>query len=446
METKKILILGAGRSSYYLINYLLENAQKESWQITVVDKTLQLASEKTGKHPCSIAKEADILIQEQRYQLVLTSDLVISMLPPDLHHLVARDCVCLGKHLFTASYVSPDIQKLNSAATQQNLLFLNEIGLDPGLDHLSAMKVIDKIKSENGKLLSFRSFCGGLIAPESNDNPWGYKFTWNPRNVILAGQGTAKYKLYGKYKYVPYNRIFSNPEIIKVDGAGEYEAYPNRDSLGYRNIYGIEDIDTLLRGTLRSPGFCSSWNIFVKLGLTDDSYQIDMDGKMSYREFVESLLPVGTEPNSLIEKICELACISAESLEMKNFLWTGILSEEIIPFNNASPAFILQNLLESKWKMKPGDKDRVVLKHEFIFLDKNGKQKQLSSSLVVNGENSHLTAMAKTVGLPLAIAVKLFLQGKIKLSGVRIPVLRAIYEPVLKELEGLGIVFYEKEG
>lgn len=445
MNIKKILILGAGRSSFYLINYLLENADKENWLVTVVDKTIQLANEKTNNHPCSTALGVDILKPEQRYHLVSDSDIVISLLPPDLHFLVATDCLELKKHLFTASYISPEIQRLNEPVEKNNLLFMNEIGLDPGIDHISAIKIIHKIKAKNGKLISFKSYCGGLIAPECNDNPWNYKFTWNPRNVILAGQGTAKYLLNGKYKYVPYNRIFTNSEIVEVEGAGTYEAYPNRDSIGYRKIYGIEDISTMLRGTLRSPDFCNSWDIFIKLGLTDDSYQIENSKNMSYKELIESLLP-HSQGKTLSEKICSVANVAADSTAYKNFLWTGIASDEKIPLEKASPAMILQNLLESKWKMNPNDKDMVVMHHEFSYINSNGNQKHISSSLVVKGENSQLTAMAKTVGLPLAITVKLFLQGKISLRGVRIPVYKEIYLPVLNELEKNGIIFSETEG
>jgi saccharopine dehydrogenase (NADP+, L-glutamate forming) len=360
-----------------------------------------------------------------------------------MHFPVAKDCVALKKHLVTASYVSPEIMSLNDDAIANDVLLLNEIGLDPGIDHLSAMKVIHKIQHDGGKLISFKSFCGGLVAPESNDNPWGYKFSWNPRNVILAGQSTAQFLIDGAYKYLPYHRLFGSAEIIEVAGYGKFDAYANRDSLSYRKSYGIEDIKTMIRGTLRQHLYCEAWQVFVSLGITDDSFQMIIPEDYTYADFISSFLP-GNE-NDLILRLCEFTHKSVNDNIVQMILWTGLLSNEKIGLQKASPAMILQQLLERKWFLAPHDRDMIVMQHLFELVDAKKENKKISSTLVVLGENSERTAMAKTVGLPLAMAVRRLIKGEIKLRGVQIPVMAEIYEPILKELEEYGIVFEEKE-
>jgi len=317
---------------------------------------------------------------------------------------------------------------------------LNECGLDPGIDHMSAMEVIDRVHEEGGKISSFKSYTGGLVAPESNDNPWGYKFSWNPRNVILAGQGTACYIDGGNYKYVPYNRLFSHVDKIAVDGIGTLDGYPNRDSLSYRKIYRLENIQTMLRGTLRQDGFCKAWNVFVQLGLTDDSYKIEESSKHSYASLIEAFLPKGKGNQSLRKRLADFASLSEEDEAIKLVEWTGILEQKTIEMRKASPAEILQSLLEKKWILKKEDKDMIVMQHDFEY-EKGHKKFRLKSSLVVKGDDSVYTAMAKTVGLPAAIATRLILSGKIQSRGVQIPVGKEIYFPVLQELEKSGIKF-----
>jgi saccharopine dehydrogenase (NADP+, L-glutamate forming) len=331
--------------------------------------------------------------------------------------------------------------ELHEEAKKAGIILMNEIGLDPGIDHASAMKVIDKIQEEGGELLSFKSYCGGLVAPESNDNPWGYKFSWNPRNVILAGQGTAKYIENGKYKYIPYNRLFTQTETITVENSGTYEAYANRDSLSYRKVYGIENIPTMLRGTLRMPGYCKAWNVFVKLGLTDDIYKIEKSETLTYKELVMAFLPENTV--DVIKGIKKLMGNEIDEEALSNIIWTGILSDNKIKLLNASPAQILQHLLEEKWKLKANDKDLIVMQHQFQYKTKAGEIKNTHSSLVVKGNDHIYTAMAKTVGLPLAITAKLILQDKTKSKGVLVPTVKEIYEPLLEELASLGISFLE---
>jgi saccharopine dehydrogenase (NADP+, L-glutamate forming) len=440
---KKVLLIGAGKSSGYLIDYLLSYAVAENYELTVADLNMESALLKTKGLPNSKAIVLDINNAADRLEHIQAADIVISMLPAFMHFPVAQDCVNLKKHLVTASYISPEIMSLNESALTNNVLLLNEIGLDPGIDHLSAMKVIHDIQKNGGQLTSFKSFCGGLVAPESNNNPWGYKFSWNPRNVILAGQSTAQFMLNGKYKYLPYHRLFASSEVIEVEGYGKFDAYANRDSLSYRKIYGIENISTMIRGTLRQHLYCEAWHVFVMLGLTDDSIQIELPENFTYADFISSFIP-GTG-NDLILRLCEFTGRSENDKIIQMILWTGILSDNMIGLKKASPAVILQQLLEKKWLLEPLDKDMIVMQHLFEYLDAHKITKSCKSTLVVIGENSERTAMAKTVGLPLAMAVRRLIKGEIKLRGVQIPVMAEIYEPILKELTAYGITFEEKE-
>jgi saccharopine dehydrogenase (NADP+, L-glutamate forming) len=439
---KKVLLIGAGKSSGYLIDYLLEHAVAEHYELTVADLNMEAALLKTKNSANSKAIILDISNEEQRIKHIQEADIVISMLPAFMHFPVAQDCVNLKKHLVTASYVSPEIMTLNESALKNDVLLLNEIGLDPGIDHMSAMKVIHEIQQHGGKLTSFKSFCGGLVAPESNDNPWGYKFSWNPRNVILAGQSTAQFMIDGKFKYLPYQRLFASSEVIEVEGYGKFDAYANRDSLSYRKVYGIEDISTMIRGTLRQHLYCEAWHVFVSLGLTDDSIQIDIPKDFTYGDFMASFLP--GSGNDLLKRLCTFTGKSTSDQIIKMIQWTGLLGNEKIDLIKASPAMILQNLLEQKWKLASTDKDMIVMQHLFEYIDHKGLQQSSSSTLVVIGENSEKTAMAKTVGLPLAMAVRRLIKGEIKLRGVQIPVRSEIYEPILNELATYGIIFEER--
>jgi saccharopine dehydrogenase-like NADP-dependent oxidoreductase len=439
----KILIIGAGRSSSSLIDYFLSNAKTYAWHITIADANKNAVESKISNYKeVASAVEFDVNNVTLREALIKQADFVISMLPAFMHGDVARDCVRLGKHIATASYVSQDMKDLDAEAKQKNLLLLNECGLDPGIDHASAMKVIHEIQDKGGKITSFKSFCGGLVAPESNDNPWGYKFSWNPRNVILAGQGTAQFIEDDKLKFIPYNRIYTQIETIEVDGYGKFDAYANRDSIGYKEPYGLGDAKTMLRGTLRFPGYCKAWNVFVKLGLTDDTYKIKNANTITYTDLLESFLPKGTA--TVKEKLVAFmgADIDAEVISKLEFL--ELFSNRKITMTEGSPAELLQNLLEEKWLLKAGDKDMIVMQHQFEYI-LNGAHKKLNSSLVVIGDDEVHTAMAKTVGLPLAISIKNFLTGKFKLYGVQIPTVKEIYEPMLTELESLNIIFTEKE-
>ncbi len=440
---KNILVIGAGRSTVSLIGYLLENAAANNWQVTVADMSLDLAKSKTMGYPQAKAIQLDIDNKEQRMQEIQKADFVISMLPAFMHLPVIKDCVAAGKHVATASYVSPEMQALDAEAKKKSILLLNECGLDPGIDHASAMKVIDEVQGKGGEIVSFKSYCGGLVAPESNDNPWGYKFSWNPRNVIVAGQATAQYLENGEIKYIPYNRIFTQTDAIEVEGI-KYDAYANRDSLSYIHPYKLDTAKTILRGTLRQTGYCKAWNVFVKLGLTDDTFVIKDTNTKTYTQLLQSFLPnkAGSVKQNLIDFIgteADAACIAMIE-------WLGFFDNVKIELAQGTPAQLLQHLLEKKWLLKPNDKDLVVMQHQFEIDNSKNKTlpKKIISSLVVTGTDQHHTAMAKTVGLPLAIAVKNFLTGKFRLTGVQIPIHKEIYEPLLQELEQHGISFKEE--
>jgi len=439
-----ILIIGAGRSATALIDYVLDQANKYNWFVTVADADPKQADRKVNNHPNGRAAWLDVIKTNDRRDLIGRADVVVSLLPAHLHLEVAHDCIKLKKHLITASYVSQEMYRLGDEARNRQLIFMGEMGLDPGIDHMSAMQKVDEIKGRGGEIQAFRSYTGGLIAPESDDNPWHYKFTWNPRNVILAGQGTAQYLENGKFKYIPYNRLFNEYRIVDIPGLGEYEVYANRDSLLYRDVYGLEGIPNILRGTLRYRGFCDAWNALVKIGLTDGSYPILDSGKLSYHELMEAYVSPDTVGNSVKERIANLIGETPGSPVMKKLEWLGLFRKKRINLQNATPALILERLLMDKWKLKPGDRDLIVMHHEFEY-ELEGERRLNYSTLAMKGENEINTAMAKLVGLPMGIFVKLVMQGKITAKGVHIPVMKEVYAPVLKELSDYGVVFEERE-
>jgi saccharopine dehydrogenase-like NADP-dependent oxidoreductase len=363
------------------------------------------------------------------------------MLPARFHPMVAEACLDAGRSMLTASYVSPEVRRLDYQARQKGLLLFNELGVDPGIDHMSAMRVINAIRAKGGKLTGFRSFTGGLIAPESDNNPWNYKFTWNPRNVVLAGQGTSMFMRDGLYKYVPYHQLYRTTEVTTVLDLGEFEVYPNRDSLQYREVYSLPDIRTMIRGTMRRPGYCEAWNVFVQLGMTDDSYTMDYAGHQTWKEFTESFLPAGS--GSVQERLAGYLNLPAKGIIMDKLAWLGLFDDEAVGLHNATPAQILQRKLEQKWALDPNDKDMIVMQHIFDY-QVNGKKFQHKSSLIVIGKDQRQTAMAMTVGTPVAIATRLVLNGSIRAVGVQIPTSPEFYLPILNELEEYGIRFVEE--
>ena len=442
---RHILVIGAGRSATNLIQYLAQHAQAEELEITVADLSLEVANKNINGMPKTRGIAFDVNDAAQRSSLISSHDLVISMLPAYMHLEVAKDCLAHGKDMVTASYISPDMLALDQEVRNKNLVFMNECGLDPGIDHMSAMKVIDSIREQGGEMLLFESFTGGLIAPESDTNLWHYKFTWNPRNVVLAGQGgAAEFIQEGTYKYIPYHRLFRRTEFLDIEGYGRFEAYANRNSLKYRSIYGLEDILTLYRGTIRHVGFSKAWNMFVQLGMTDDSYRIPNSEHLTYKEFVNLFLPY-SPTDSVALKLRHNLKIDQDDLMWGKLEELDLFNtEKTIGIKNASPAMALQKILMDKWTLEPEDKDMIVMYHKFGYV-LDGVKQQIDSHMVLIGEDQTNTAMAKTVGLPVAIAALKILNGVIKNPGVQLPITKEVYTPILKELEDYGVVFKENQ-
>ncbi|WP_301922899.1 saccharopine dehydrogenase family protein [Ferruginibacter sp.] len=422
---KTILLLGAGKSATVLINYLLKETAENKWKFIIADANKEQILLKTNNSRFAEAVQLDITNDRKREKIIQRAHVVISMMPPALHFLVAKDCVEYRKHLLTASYLDTNIKSLRDEITQRKLLFLCEAGLDPGIDHMSAMKIIDAIKTKGGTVTSFKSHCGGLVAPESDNNPWHYKISWNPRNVVLAGNAGAKYKLNNTIQHKSYEELFKNCSCVHIDGIGKLAVYPNRDSLSYIPLYKLNNVETFIRTTIRYPSFCEGWNAIVKADLGNATIEINTD-KLSFVKWSAAIIPFINDDNQTMLQ------------------WLGLFEETMVSVAAKTSADILQFLLETKLAMQPTDKDMIVMLHEIDYT-LAGKTTKIESSLIVKGEDSLQTAMAKTVGLPLGIAAKLILNGQLKLTGLHIPIIKEIYDPILKELEINGIRFTEKE-
>ena len=421
---KTILLFGAGKSATVLIHYLVKESAENQWKFIIADANKEQILSKTGSAAHVEAVEINIHDDEKRAALIQQAHVVISMMPPDLHFLVAKDCVEYRKHLLTASYLDPKIKTLQDEINDRKLLFLCEMGLDPGIDHMSAMKLIDSIKAKGGNINSFKSHCGGLVAPESDDNPWHYKISWNPRNVVLAGKAGAEYKEDAVIVKRSYAQLFEGVNVLEVNELGQLAYYPNRDSLSYIPLYKLSGAHTFIRTTLRYPAFMEGWNLLLQAGLTNDTDAINPAG-LSYSEWSEPIKALLTDKNKDM------------------FAFLGLFDDQVVPATANSSADILQSLLENKLKMLPQDHDMIVMLHELEY-ELEGKTNKLQSTLIVKGENSLDTAMAKTVGLPLGITAKLLLEDKLTLRGLHIPIVKDIYLPVLAELEKLGVCFSEE--
>jgi saccharopine dehydrogenase (NADP+, L-glutamate forming) len=421
---KSIVLFGAGKSATCLIDYLIRICKEKNWLLTIADADAESLRRKLISSPFVHAVQIHVENSEERNALIKNADLVISLLPPSLHILIARDCVFNQKNLLTASYVDDEIGKLSAAVTERKLLFLCEMGLDPGIDHMSAMQIIHRIQKAGGIIDSFLSHTGGLVAPENDDNPWHYKISWNPANVVKAGSSGAIYKEDDKIIKLDYRKLFEHTGVAEIKPMGKFAWYPNRDSLTYIPVYGLESAHSFIRTTLRHPDYCFGWKNLVKSGLTDDAKTIPSTIR-TISEWSQPLLTFVDDSNRyLYEQL-------------------GLFEMEPLPVGSLTSAKILQTLLEKKWKMKESDKDMILMLHEFEYR-LNKTKYSLRSSLIVKGENSLRTAMAKTVGLPLGIAAKLILENRMPVSGLHIPIIPEIYEPVMEELALEGIRFQEE--
>lgn len=429
---KHIVLFGAGKSATVLIDYLRDTATEKNWRVTIVDRELTHWQSIFEGHP--LVKPVQLSIEQatERKALIERADVVISLLPASLHYLVALDCLVLSKHLFTASYIDERIREMAAEIKQKGILFLCEMGLDPGIDHMSAMQLVHRIKAEGGQITAFLSHCGGLVAPESDNNPWHYKISWNPGNVVAAGKAGAVYRKQGVETSKNYAELFRDCNEVSVEGIGKLAYYPNRDSLSYLPVYGMEATHTFIRTTLRHPDFCRGWQRVIELGLTDTNKEINTDGltvaaflQMHFQQRNISL----DEPGSLMRIL---------------FDFLGLADETHINKGKLSIAQTLQHILEQKWKLESHDRDMVVMQHEIAYTLKT-QNIICKSALVVKGMNQLHTAMAKTVGLPLGIAARLLLEGMIQETGLHIPIIPGIYEPVLEKLAENGIRFRESK-
>jgi saccharopine dehydrogenase-like NADP-dependent oxidoreductase len=443
---KQVLLIGAGLSTQKLVPYLKSLVISDGIRLRVVDKDSNVAGERMGElsEGCSIGT-LDITDEHALSNEIAKADITISMVPAHMHMSVAKSCLDHNSHLITASYLTKEMEALHAKALNKGLVFLNECGLDPGIDHMSAMQLIERIRLQGGRIKLFESFTGGLLSPDSEgQNPWRYKFTWNPRNVVLAGQGGAvKFLQEGKYKYIPPHMVFRRTEFMNVEGYGRFEGLANRDSLKYKEAYGLTQIETLYRGTLRRPGYARAWDCFVRLGMTDDSYIIKGLKSMSFRDFTNLFLAYN--PSDSVElKLKYYLSIPQDSEIFAKLEWVGLFSGQKFEFDEATPAQCLEYILRQVWTMLPQDKDLIVMYHK-IGWEQNGKLFMVESSMGVEGENAKSTAMAGTVGLPLGIATKIVLQGNAP-KGVQRPMTKEWFDPILEELaRDFGVKFVEKE-
>lgn len=441
-----ILLLGAGRSATALIGYLADLHQQHGWPVTVADASEDLAIHKTVQYPGIIAAALDVNNAEAAQALIKDHQLVISLLPPPMHPMVASWCLQHQKHLITASYLSEAMSAFDQAAKDAGVLFLNECGLDPGIDHLSAMKVIDELKAEGATITRFASYCGGLIAPESDNNPWNYKITWNPMNVVLAGQGgITKFLDQGQLKYMPYAQLFGQATAVSVKGLGLFDAYPNRDSVGYVRTYGLEGIQTFIRGTLRRQGYCTAWQALVTLGYTDNTYTWPLTETTTWAEVTASFVPKAGLGTDLRQTTAQYLGLPADDIVLDKLAWLGLFEDTPVRLLADTPAKLLLARIEAKWVLAPYDKDLVVMQHQFDYTKADGSRHTRHADLAFVGQTQEMTAMAMGVGYPIGIAAKLIGLGQLKQTGVQIPLSPDYYEPILAELMALGITFDEYE-
>ena len=443
-DARNILLFGAGKSATVLISHLLERSALCKWTLTVVDADLSLAQSKISAHPNAFALSFNIYNNEERIKVINSADIVISMLPPSLHFIVAQDCVAFGKNLLTASYMDEKIKTLQPAINQRQLLFICEMGLDPGIDHMSAMQMIDNIKGNGGHIKSFKSHCGGLVAPGSDDNPWHYKITWNPANIVNAGKTGAMYKEKGHIIKIDYPDVFDQHSRIIIPGLGQYACYPNRDSLSYMSLYELENTSTFIRTTLRHPDFCTGWKYIIKAGLTreDAVVPVKHSTTQTIAQWFLHCLKTYTECESFTDFFTKYIPDEEKQLVQQLFNYLGLFSNEMIQDSLPTQASVLQHLLETRLKLGSQDKDMIVMLHEIDY-ETEGKEYSSKSSMVIQGKDHLVTAMAKTVGLPLAIAAELILENRISLKGLHIPVIKELYEPVLSKLKDNKIYFRE---
>ena len=438
MNNTKVLILGAGLVARPLVRYLLD---QPNFKVEVASRTVSKAIKLIDNHPQGEAKELNLKDEESLKEEIAEVDIVISMVPYAFHPKVAKYCVDYSKHMVTTSYVSQAMKDLDEAAKEAGVLLLNEVGLDPGIDHMEAMRIIHEVKKMGGEILSFTSYCGGLPAPEANTNPFGYKFSWSPIGVLLAGKNPARYLKDGKEVVIPAEDLFANYTIINIEGLDDFEGYPNRDSLPYIQLYGIQSTETMLRGTLRNRGWCQTMKKIVDLGLLDVG--VKEWEEFTFKDFLRYLMK-DPEEKDIKKALSAYLNIEKDSEIIKRFEWLSLLSDDPLLLKKGSPLDIFGAKMLEKLQYEEGERDMIILQHQFIASYPDGKKEKITSALIDYGIPRGDTSMARTVGLPAAIATKLIAEEKIQITGVHIPVLPKIYQPILQDLKGMGISFKEK--
>ncbi len=442
---KKVLILGAGQSSPFLISYMLDQAEKYNWFVTVADYNYDAACEKVNNHSKGQAVQFDVNDEKLRNRLIKKADVVLNLLAPPYQYLIAIDCLHHSKPVISASYENERVGDLNKDAQRKGILILNEMGLDPGIDHMSAMALIQKIRDNGGYVTSFVSYGSGVPAPDVKSNPFDYCITWNARNVVMAGESGAIYMEEGRIKMLPYNQLFQRTWSVDVDGVGTFEAYPNRDSMVYQELFKLSKVNTMVRGTLRYPGWSETWLQIVRLGLPNEHLKIPGLSEMTYRQYTQMFLPLNANGGKLEARIANFLKISPTGVIMEKLKWLGLFDDIVIGGNVKTSLDVMQNILNDKMPLPQGKRDMVMLIHqlEAEFPEQN-KRENYVSTLIDYGEPDGMTAIAKTVGAPAGIAAKLILTGELPLTGTHIPTHPAIYTKVLAELEELNLKFVEK--
>ncbi len=441
---KTILILGAGKSTPVLITYLLQNAERENWKLIVADQDEGLARERLNGHPRGTAERLDIRDTEKRVRLLKSSDVVINMLTRPFQHMIALECLHLNTHVLTASYEDPKVGQLHQEAIDRNVLILNEMGLDPGIDHMSGMAMVERVRNKGGMVTGFRSYGGGLPAPEMRPNPLNYVITWNPRNVLMAGEDGAIFKEDNRTYVLPFHEIFRRTWPVQIPGIGRMEAYPNRDSLAYIGILGLDHVHTMIRGTLRYPGWSETWYHLVRLGLTNEILRIPNLKDITYGEMVGMFLPNHSK-DELEQEVAEYLDVNPTGEIMDKLRWLGLFSDDKIGFDARTISDVMLHLIQDKLAMPKDGRDMVILMHEIeaTYPDEKNRVEMLRSLMIDYGKPNGPTAIAHSVGLPVAITARLLLRGELNITGCRIPTRKEIYEPVLRELAKEGIGFTE---
>jgi len=446
LTMKQILVLGAGQSSAYLISHLLGVASARRWFVTVGDVDFELARERVADHPHGKAIHFDVTDETPRSAQIEAADVVINMLPPAFQDLVSWDCVNHGRHMLSVSYRDQAVRDLAQDARRKGVLLLCELGLDPGIDHMSATALISKVRSRGGTIRGFRSYGSGIPANDQEQNPLRYVITWNPRNVVMSGYDGAQYMEDGKIKLVPFHQVFQHTWAVEVEGIGTLEAYPNRDSMAYLEAFGLEHVDTMIRGTLRHPGWSETWSQIVRLGLPNETLRIPNLQERTYRDVVEMLLPLNISESHIEQRVARYLRISPTGSIMEKMRWLGLFSDEKVGGTGDTAASMMIHLLQEKLPLTDEMRDLVILLHELDVEYPGGERapERITSTLVSEGERGGFTAMSRAVGLPTAIAAELLLEDRLPLTGSRIPTHPAIYEPVLERIAQAGLAFTER--